>query len=118
MQIGQTHIYCRLSFDLSTSIFRVSSGNTNFLLLTFIINISTIQDFVSDSSPTKPKRSAVNLSKANKAPVTQRSLLLRSCSRKLQISESDIPPELIPQVLDPVEGDKAAETEETEGAGD
>ena len=112
---------------MSTSGFQVSSGNTNFLLLTSNIHISTIQDFVSDSSPAKPKRSAVNPSKANKAPVTQRSLLLRSCSRKPQISESDVPPELIPQVLiedilnefvDPVESDKATGPEETGGASD
>ena len=83
--------------------------------------------FVSDSSPAKPKRSAVNPSKANKAPVTQRSLLLRSWSRKPQISESGVPPQLIPQVLiednlneffDPVESDKAAELAETGGASD
>ena len=127
MQVGQTHIYCRLSFDLSTSGFQVSSGNTNFLLLTSVIDINTIQDFVSDSTSAKPKRSAVNPSKADKAPVTQRSLLLHSCSRKSQINEGDIPPELIPQVLkedtlntfvDPVESDKAAEPEKTENAGD
>ena len=100
MQVGQTHSYCRLSFDLSISGLQVSSGNTNFLLLLLSTSVQ-FRIFVSDSSPAQPRSRVSKPSDSSKAPVTQQTVSLENFSQRSIPDDLQLPPSLTP-VVSPV----------------
>ena len=71
------------------------SGNFNFLFASF----AQISNFVSDSSPAKPRSGTRNSSEPKTPTFTQKNLLDCGYNPRFALDEDNLPPEFTPQVL-------------------